>query len=147
MFTTIKSRLASLLRPASRAFNTDQELAAAIRSLFGQCPACAGSLDGHAHWRLAAALVDGETGDAARLATLIRSGRWEDAAKEARWAHDKDVREYHAIRCPRTGRTGLVAAVFTHEFWSKDYVESARVLAEEDAGRVQQLAKAQWRPL
>ena len=82
-----------------------------------------------------------------RLARLVAAGEWESAAKQSQWRWDKDVREYHAIRCPIVNGIGLVVAVFTYDLWSNSYVEDARVLSERDATTIGALAQDRWIPL
>lgn len=146
MFSPVRGILDRLLRRRLKAPN-DDGVVAEFRKTLGPCPVCSGPLTDHAHWRLAAVPLNRPT-HVSRFADLVSAGRWEDAAREARcWASDQDVREYHAVRCPSGNGVGIVTVVFTHEFWSSDYVETARALAREDAARIEALARGHWQPL
>ncbi len=138
-------RLKWLWRPGSSP--DEDDLSAVYRTLFGRCPLCGESVGGHAHWKMASAVLARPSGAAGDLARLVAERKWREAAAVTQWAHDADVREYHVVRCPNAGRLGLVTAVFTHEFWSGDFVEDARALAEEDESQISQLASDRWRAL
>lgn len=144
MFNPLRSILVHLLgRPGSIKDTVGEKTAAAIlRGILARCPVCSGQLNGHEHWRVAAVIVDSD--EASKVAILVAAGRWEEAARETHWAHDKDVREYHALRCPVANGMGLVTAVFTHEFWSRDHVEDVRALSRVEAARLTELAQNRW---
>jgi hypothetical protein len=145
MLNPVRSILGQLFRRPMKA-PRDDEAVTLFRKTLGPCPVCSGPLREHAHWRLAAVTLD-RPSDASRVTDLVATGRWEDAAREVRWAPDQDVREYHVIRCPIANGVGLVVVVFTHEFWSRDYVEVSRALSTADGERLNQLAEGRWRPL
>jgi sarcosine oxidase delta subunit len=126
------------------------DVSGVYRSLFGPCPLCGRPMDGHEYCKLASAIVAEPSSTSSgpdELAQLVSQRRWREAAQVTQWAHDADVREYFAIRCPRTGRLGLVTVMFTHEFWSNDLLEEARALPEEDGKEISTIVGDRWRTL
>lgn len=138
-----------VIRALARLFRTGppvRELKASsvYRRLFAPCPVCGKPVDGHGYWKLASVIANESSDAPATVARLLSERRWREAAQVREWVHDADIREYHAIRCPNADRLGLITVMFTHEFWSNDVVEDARVVPDEDRKEISELVGGRW---
>lgn len=143
MGTSLYARMVRWLRQTGRRSHARGK-ARLVRQLFGQCPCCARDMEGHGHFRIASALLGEPLAKLNELDDMVAAGRWTEAAKTVEWAHDRDVKEYHLIRCPRSACIGLVVAVFTAELWSPDRVEQKRKLRNEEADSIRGIAGDRW---
>lgn len=81
------------------------------------------------------------------LASLVAAREWEKVGKVQEWHADKDVREYHLVRCPSSTRLGLVTLTSRSGMWEDDRVEARDLLDEEDSRILETLASGRWEQL
>lgn len=141
-----------VIRPLARLFRTGPsvhggDVSSVYRKLLSPCPVCGKPVDGHSYWKMASVIANEASDAPATVARLVSERRWREAARVMQWAHDADVREYYAIRCPNSDRLGLVTVLFTHEFWSNDVIEEARALPDQDTRELSELVGDRWTTL
>lgn len=58
-----------------------------IKRVFFECPVCNKSLNDHAHWKLASAILGPLGNNADYLAEYVAEKQWEEAAKVNEWEY------------------------------------------------------------
>lgn len=124
---------------------TDEEVLTNLRSIVGPCPICGDKTVGHSLGTLASVILTGETPQ--QIETLISENAWTDASAIRQWAHDADVREYRILRCPGHDDVALLAMVFRHDLYGKDFVEKTQRLSPDEAVKAIAAVGEDWTTL
>jgi hypothetical protein len=117
-----------------------------LRAVWWRCPACNGSYTGHQRLLLASVILDSDARRTGELASLIRAHQWEQAMQIREWKGDRDEREYHIVRCPKSTQLSMITLISLWELWADDYVEATQVLDDESTKALLRLAGDRWEP-
>ncbi len=129
---SVSDRLLQLFAWRPRRGTSADRALAVIRDRFSPCPACGGSLQGHAIAKLASAFVGDDSPRDQELRSLISNHEWERASEYQDWNSERTMREYHLIRCAPKWQIVLTRTLSTPEMWAEHRLETTEVLHDLD---------------
>jgi hypothetical protein len=116
-----------------------------IIQLYGKCPLCHKSLEGHFIQELASIIYEASNMPSVEsLEIAILQARWEEAILIKQFEGLKDAIVYSVIRCPHINELTLYKKLSFAEMWSNDQVSIVTGISVSDLQRLETLLSSEW---